>query len=265
MPPRCIVTRPLAQCPAWVAGLKDAGLPALALPLIAIQPAADALALEAAWRNLPQYDAIMFVSANAVEHFFAARPLDLSLPEALHGLPCWVTGPGSRKALSAAGIAPDAIHAPAADAEQFDSEALWHRVAPHWRADMHVLIVRGDVAGGAQDPVSGVGREWFAAQVRDHGGRCSFVVAYQRALPALSANALALIQVAAGDGSVWVFSSSEAVENLRHLAPGQNWQVARAVATHARIAHAAQGAGFGHVIVSRPSLSSVIASIESLP
>ena len=262
--PRCIVTRPLAQSPAWVAGLKEAGLPALALPLIAIGPATDALALETAWRTIQQYDAIMFVSANAVAHFFAARPVDMPLPEALHGRPCWVTGPGSRQALSAAGIASDAIQAPPADAEQFDSEALWHRIAPQWRAGMHVLIVRGDAPGLSQDSVSGVGREWFAAQVRGQGGRCSFVVAYQRVLPALSANALALIQVAAGDGSVWIFSSSEAVENLRHLVPGQNWQDARAVATHARIAQAAQSAGFGRVVVSRPSLSSVIASIESL-
>jgi uroporphyrinogen-III synthase len=62
---------------------------------------------------------------------------------------------------------------------------------------------------------------------------------------------------------VWLFSSSEAVANLRALLPDQSWQQARAVATHPRIAQAARDAGFAVVCESRPALADVVASIES--
>jgi len=85
-----------------------------------------------------------------------------------------------------------------------------------------------------------------------------------RRAPVLNANALALVQVAAADGTVWLFSSSEAVTNLCTLAAGQCWRLARAVATHPRIAQAAGAAGFAVVCESRPALVDLLASIESL-
>jgi uroporphyrinogen-III synthase len=63
---------------------------------------------------------------------------------------------------------------------------------------------------------------------------------------------------------VWLFSSSEAVENLRKVSDSQ-WSKALAIATHPRIAQAAKDAGFGVVYESRPLLADVAASIESLP
>jgi uroporphyrinogen-III synthase len=70
---------------------------------------------------------------------------------------------------------------------------------------------------------------------------------------------------AAIDGSVWLFSSSEAIANLQALLPQQSWSQARAIATHARIGQAAKNAGFSVVCESRPVLASVVASIESMP
>jgi uroporphyrinogen-III synthase len=66
------------------------------------------------------------------------------------------------------------------------------------------------------------------------------------------------------DGSIWLFSSSEAVANLVASLPGQSFGQARAVATHPRIAQAAREAGFGCVLKTRPTLDDVVASIESL-
>jgi uroporphyrinogen-III synthase len=91
-----------------------------------------------------------------------------------------------------------------------------------------------------------------------------FLVAYARRAPVLSANALALVQVAASDGSVWLFSSSEAVTNVCCVAAGQSWASARAVVTHPRIAQAALAAGFAEVHTSRPAMADLVASIESL-
>jgi len=273
---RLIVTRPLAQCGLWVEALRAAGFDALALPLIGIGPALDQQALQDAWAVLHGFEAVMFVSANAVDHFFAARPFAPSLAQALGTARLLATGPGSVAALLRAGVPAHSIDAPDAQSGQFDSEALWAVVQDAVRPGTRVLIVRGDSAseeGGldavapvdAAAPSNGVGRDWFAQQVHSRGGLCQFVVAYRRGLPALGPNAVALIQVASRDGSIWLFSSTEAVRNLHQLAPAQPWHGARALATHARIADAARAMGFGSVHVSRPALPDLIASIESLP
>ena len=67
----------------------------------------------------------------------------------------------------------------------------------------------------------------------------------------------------ASDGSVWLFSSSEAVHNLQASLPDVGWSRARAVTTHERIAQAARAAGFAEVRETRPALADVRASIES--
>ena len=72
-----------------------------------------------------------------------------------------------------------------------------------------------------------------------------------------------LARNAATDRSLWLFSSSEAVANLQQMLPGQSWQQARALTTHARIAAKAEAAGFGLVLQSRPTQDEVLASIES--
>lgn len=262
---RVIVTRPGPQAGKWVKALRDAGHEALALPLIEISATANPQAVMAAWRGFRGFDALMFVSANAVEHFFALRPVDVSWHAANACPRCWATGPGTVAALLAAGVAPEHIDAPSAGAQQFDTEALWSQVQTRVRPGWRVLIVRGNTgASDEADAAKGVGRDWLAARLAEKAARVEFVVAYERRAPVLGANALALVQVAAADGSVWLFSSSEAVTNLCAVAAGVHWSRARAVATHARIALAARHAGFGVVCESRPTPAEIIASIESL-
>lgn len=66
---RVVVTRPLPEAQRWVKDLRAGGVDAVSLPLIAIDPFADAAALGLAWQRLPAYAAVMFVSANAVRSF----------------------------------------------------------------------------------------------------------------------------------------------------------------------------------------------------
>jgi uroporphyrinogen-III synthase len=178
----------------------------------------------------------------------------------------FATGPGTVAALRACGVAADAIDAPDAQSGQFDSEALWDVIKADVRPGQRMLIVRGtqESGEGANNAMNGEGRDWFAQQVQAAGAQVEFVVAYQRQAPVLGINAMALVQTAAQDGSVWLFSSSEAVANLQLACPGQGWSRARAVATHPRIVQAARDAGFATVLVSRPDLMDIIASIESL-
>jgi uroporphyrinogen-III synthase len=262
---RVIVTRPGPQAGKWVNALRLAGLDALALPLIEIAGPPDPQQVRGAWQLIGGFDALMFVSANAVEQFFALQPANTETGD-LQPL-FLVTGPGSLAALLKAGVARNRITAPDEAAAQFDSEALWAVIRTQVQSGWRVLIVRGntdsDTHEGAE-PAQGVGRDWFAARLKEQGAAVEFLVAYERRAPVLSANMLALVQVAASDGSVWLFSSSEAVTNLCTMAAGQTWQKARAVATHPRIAEAARAAGFAQVCVSRPAMSDLVASIESL-
>ncbi len=73
---RVIVTRPAAQAAAWVDGLRAHGIDAVAVPLIGIAPVADTVPLRAAWATLASRRLVVFVSPNAVEHFFCARPVE---------------------------------------------------------------------------------------------------------------------------------------------------------------------------------------------
>jgi uroporphyrinogen-III synthase len=227
---------------------------------------------------LHTFDAVMFVSGNAVDYFFASKPEESAggavftshsaiksrAHEAeFHETRAFVTGPGSFAALQRAGVAAQLIDAPDLQAGSFDSEALWAVVRERVHSGYRLLIVRGgDSASSAGD--AGLGRDWFAAQATAAGASVEFVVAYQRACPRFSAPERALAQAAAVDGSVWLFSSSQAIANLVLACPEQSWQQAKAVATHPRIAQAAQDAGFAVVCESRPTVDALLASIESI-
>ncbi len=236
MPRRLIVTRPAAQALPWVEALRGLGVDAVALPLIGIEPLPDPAPVHAAWRRLPQCDWVMFVSANAVEQFFAARPAGATWPPALRaGAP----GPGTRSALLAAGVklVDEPLHGRA------DSEGLWAQVAPRGWAGRHVCVVRGED-----------GRDWLAEQLRAAGAAVDFVAAYRRAPPRLDAAEAALLAEAAAAPSrhAFAFGSSEAVAHLQALQPQADWSAALALTGHPRIAEAAQAAGFGRVQVLPP-------------
>jgi uroporphyrinogen-III synthase len=288
---RVIVTRPETDAQAWLDAIQKAGHEALYLPLIEIGPATDTQAVDLAWQQWQRWQAVMFVSAQAVRMFFAQRshPVPLETKQSSQdsidvwgqslGPRYWATGPGTRQALIEAGVATDRIDAPSADAAQFDSEALWQVVSPSLKKNAPVLIVRGsEDASENNAPTTehlkpsdnqpanpqGVGRDWLAQQIIEAGASVEFVVAYSRRPPQWSAQQLDIAKKAASDNSVWCFSSSQAVLHLQAQLPDVRWQQARCVATHARIAQTARDVGFVHVVQTRPVLSDVLASLESL-
>lgn len=245
---RLIVTRPAVQAAPWVAALQALGLDAQALPLIDIAPPHEPAAVQAAWAGLDALALVMFVSANAVEHFFAARPAGAGWPAALLA---GSTGPGTSAALRAAGVLQ--IEEPSADAPQFDTEALWARLATRRWQDTRVLVVRGED-----------GRDWLAETLRAQGAEVSFVAAYRRVAPVLNVAGRALLAAAraAPAQHLWLFSSSEAVGHLQALSSGGDWSAAQAFASHPRIAHAARSAGFGHVQLIAPTPQAVAQQLD---
>ena len=247
-----IVTRPAHEAQDWVARLRERGIDAIALPLIAIGGSPDPALLRNAWSRIDEYSAVMFVSGNAVREFFRARP------DACRFAPrAWAPGPGTKEALVSAGVDAACIAAPPREAEQFDSEALWAQVRGQVSPGDQVLIVRGGEGG------RGAGREWLAGELEKAGARVQFVAAYTRGVPQWGPRERELARRAASDGAAWLFSSSEAIANLVQLLPRNDWSAARAVGTHPRIAQAARDAGFGRVIEARPQFEAVIAALES--
>ncbi len=263
---RIIVTRVQPQAQHWADRFVASGHEAWVLPLIEVRGQPDTSALRAVWLKLPAFKAAMFVSRHAVDFFFQAQ---VDSPERLMaGTRFWSTGPGTAKALLGHGVAAAMLDTPPEQAGQFDSEALWQQVHRQIKQGDKVLIVRGDSvhADGSSvvDNDQGVGRDWLARQLRQSGAQVDFVLAYQRGAPVWDEPQRELARAAASDGSVWLFSSAEALGHLHGLLPQLDWSASRAVATHPRIAEAAQALGFGVVATSRPTWEDVLASVESL-
>ena len=242
-----IVTRPAAQAAAWVDELRALGCAAQALPLIEIAAPADPAPGRQAWQRLADYALLMFVSANAVQQFFALAPPQWRWPAALRA---GATGPGTSAALRAAGVDEAAIAEPGADAGSFDSEALWARLSDQDWAGRRVLVVRGED-----------GRDWLAQVLRERGARVDFVAAYRRQPPQPGPAGLALLAQALADPAahLWLFSSSEAVAQLQALAPLADWSASAALASHPRIAGAARAAGFGRLALVAPAAVPAVA------
>ena len=271
---RVIVTRPQRDARHWVDRLRQAGIDAEAFPLIEIAP----LALAASAQALSGYSACLFVSGHAVEHFFKENTVFAQEPRAQAAintianqnsalmspaLRFMAPGPGTVAALRAAGVAASHIDAPPPDADQFDSEALWRVVGGRDWHGRRVLVVRGQSAGAEADAP---GRDWIARRWREAGASVDFSVVYQRRAPILDDAQVQRARAGAADGSVWLFSSSEAIGNLT-LHPalrGIDWSPARALATHPRIAQAARAAGWGVVAESRPSLDDIGEALRSI-
>jgi uroporphyrinogen-III synthase len=272
--PTVVVTRPEPESAAWVQELGAAGWPALALPLLRLAPADGAQSLHAVWHQAQHFQAWMFVSAAAVRFFFASCPADwrptAPLPRS------WAPGPGTAQALRRAwaqlGVPDAPVDEPAADAPQFDSEALWARVSAQVRPGFRLLLVRGDsdtpqrdeagraVAGGV---LPGVGRDWLTQHSLARGADVQAVVAYERRLRTWSdpADAQALQHALALP--LWQLSNREALHALAAV-PAQQWGNKTAIVTHPRIAQAAQDVGFGRVLHCEPGVPALIAALKSL-
>ena len=267
-----VVTRPAGDAAALVAALHARGHDVVAMPVIAIEAAADPAALDAAMAALERYAIVVFVSPNAIRRALAARagpwPDDVTIG---------VMGPGSVDALRTLGIASPAhrVVSPrvaAVPAEQrYDSEALFDALDATGGLARgfsgRVLIVRGNG-----------GRAWLAERLRGLGIAVDEVEAYRRVRPAADATARAALVslAAAGNAATLVVTSSEGVAHLVAIvdealvrdsgmdtATVRRWLYANpVVAPHARIADRARAAGFTDVTLCAPGDRGIVAAIE---
>lgn len=220
------------------------------LPLLDIAPL-DPAPVRQAWEGLGAQSLLMFVSPNAVEHFFAARPAGQRWPARTLAA---TVGPGSAQALLRQGVPPELLRQPPADSPSLDSEHLWPVLsAEDWRG-RQVLLVRGDG-----------GREWLAERLREAGARVEALSVYRRQPPRWTPAERAVLDRALAQprAHVWLFSSAEAIDHLPELAGASvDWSHSRAIGTHERIAERARRLGLGHVVLTRPDAAAVAMALQ---
>jgi uroporphyrinogen-III synthase len=245
-----LVTRPAHEAAAWVEALSQQGYSAQALPLIDIRPPDDETALGRYQSQADGYDALMFVSPQAVRHFAAPS-------WTLGRVRCWAPGPGTARALEGQGVGARRIDQPPSDASQFDSESLWAVVASQVVPGHRLLMVRGQSADGE------TGRDWLVRQCEAAGGLVDTCIAYRRCRPDWSDETADRARQQLQNGAIWLFSSAEGLDHLEALLPGVSFAQGRALVTHPRIEMSARRMGFGEIITTRPALADVLSGLQA--
>jgi len=144
-------------------------------------------------------------------------------------------------------VPPGLIVQPPPEAASLDSEHLWPLLENRDWDGRLALMLRGEG-----------GRDWLAQRLRERGARTLDFHLYRRVCPQLDAAGQGLLDAALRERQVWLLSSAESLMHLRTLAPpGFDFSAQRAIATHPRIAAAAQTLGFGQVVLARPDAAAV--------
>jgi uroporphyrinogen-III synthase len=236
-----VVTRPARQAAGLAQQIAAVGGTPLVFPALVILPLADDSKLRDAWSRLDDYDAAIFVSANAVEYGVVdARrwPSSLAL---------FAPGPGTAAALAAVGL--NAVRIPATT---MDSEGLLALPELASIEGKRIAIFRG-----------GGGRELLASALTARGASVEFIECYRRAKPTSSAEGLV---------EAWrdqridalTITSSEGLANLWEILDARARSHLRGTPTfvpHPRIAERAKALNVATVVVTAPTDAGLIASL----
>jgi uroporphyrinogen-III synthase len=255
-----LVTRPEPQASAWASDLQHQGVPAASLPLMAIGPPPDPQHVQDAWQRLHQWRCVMIVSPNAA-HWFAQLRLPTSHwpADTLLAAPGPGTAQVARTLLGPLGLTDEHLISPPSDSAQFDSEHLWPQLRSLDWSHQRVLVISGGEQGEAR------GRQWLTRQWQNAGATVDTLLTYQRHVPQWTDAQWQLARQAYADpaGHAWLFSSSQAVENLRALMASPPRQ-AIAVCTHPKVADTARALGFETIVDTRPQPHDVVQACLSL-
>jgi uroporphyrinogen-III synthase len=222
-----VVTRPREQALHLAQAIKKLGGSCILFPLLEISPLADDLPLRNVISRLAEFQLLIFISPNAVQHGMAAILAKGNLPASIAVA---TVGLSSAKALHDFGVTK--VIAPQL---RFDSEALLELPEMQNVRGKKILIFRGDS-----------GRELLGDTLKFRGATVEYVTCYHRSKPQHDVTALLSARP-----DILSVSSSEALNNL--------WQMLNAAekvrllalplfVTHARIADVAHRLGWQQVI-----------------
>ena len=191
---RVVVTRAADQAGSLSRLLAESGAEAIELAAIAIEPPADALALDHAILGLSRYDWLVFTSANGVRYFvdrMARLGVDIrQWPPRVAAI-----GPATREAIERLHIKVDAVP------RSFVAEGLVEAFEHFDMNGRRVLLAR-----------AAVGRDLVPETLRQRGAHVDVVETYRNVIPA---GAPARARQAFERKPDWVtFTSSSTVKNL---------------------------------------------------
>ena len=224
-----LVTRPAAQCAMLCAEIEGQGGSAIAFPAVEIEP----VAVQAAAVAAADYDLVVFVSVNAVEH--GAQQVIKSARTRIAAI-----GRATAAALAAAELAADIV--PEAG---FNSEALLAHPELQLTSGARVLIVRGEG-----------GRELLRDTFAEHGMVVETREVYRRVRPNVDAAKVAEVEARWSDEGIDVATATsiETLQNLQALLTEHGRQLLSGTALlvpSRRIVAAAVSAGLrGEAIVA---------------
>lgn len=183
---RILVTRPREQADPLLDGLRVAGFDPICFPVIEIRPMDDNAELDAALRDIDNYDWIVFTSVNGVDVVFGRLPGGARLPRVA------AIGPKTAQALRARGVVPEFVP------DEYVAEAI--------------LPGLGDVRGKRiLLPRAEIARKALPEAIRASGGTPHEIAVY-RTLPAQpDPSGVAALR----SGVDWItFTSPSTVENF---------------------------------------------------
>lgn len=243
-----VVTRPFPQGAITAKALRAAGAVAIEFPVLSIAPCAATMDAEI----LAHAYAVIFVSANAVEH-------GVGLLRANGGVPARALvaaiGEATARALQAGGFA-DVV----SPQQSIDSEGLL--AMPQLQGSevngQHVILIRGKSESG--------GRRVLEAELAARGARVTVLECYERrdALPPI-APLQQLVGSLRNDIAVMALSVETLESLLNVFALQSNWLRATwLLVPNARVAAAARTRGFQRVTEVGVSAESLIGALVEL-
>jgi uroporphyrinogen-III synthase len=193
---RIVVTRAAEQSGDLVRTLEERGAEVLLLPLVRFALPEDCAALDEQLRRLGTFDAVLFLSANAVRYVFE-RCRALGIAYVADHAPRWVAavGPATARAVRDENVRVDYI------ASEHTGEALARELT-------------GAIAGRSIFlPRSDHGNEAVSRALQKAGASVTEVIAYTTAMPEAIDSAI-VDEIRRAEVDVVIFASPSAVENF---------------------------------------------------
>ena len=242
-----VVTRPLAQAQNILKLLEFRHATVVHFPVISISVTDNIETAIKCFRNLANYQIIIFISANAV-HYAMTVAQELSV-DFKHSTLAAV-GPATKVALENYGCKVSIV--PQAG---FTSEALLNDPRLQDIAMQNILIVRGQG-----------GREHLRKTLLSRNAQVDYAEVYQRQIPS-ERNAIDLSQLPASDTAVLLYSI-ESAQNLWSLCSWDEQQWLKNVSLvvgSKRISEAAARVGFAKdsIIAENPSDGAMLAALST--
>jgi uroporphyrinogen-III synthase len=202
---RILVGRAHHQASALSAGLRKLGARVIEIPFIEIRKPRSSKPLDAALKNLPDYDWLILTSVNGVEALWErGQRLKVSRKHLRH-LKVAAIGPATKRALEKCGIKVDVV--PREYVAESVVKSLRRRVK-----GKRILLARAKVA-----------RDVIPRELRKLGARVDVVEAYETVLPHSSARRLrAALRDPKRRPHVITFTSSSTAKNFVALLHGRD-------------------------------------------